>query len=240
MKTDKVHTQMKVAVFHGSPRKGNTYKATKIFMDEMAKIGDVEFLEFFLPQAVPEFCIGCQLCLGNPHEKCPHSQYVTPILNAILKADALVFATPHYGACMMPSAMKNLLDHLDFLTMVVAPRKEIFNKKAFIITTSSGSAAAIKPIATYLKNGGINRVYSLGIKMYIDKWDKMSKPKQAKFEKRLQNAASKFYKAKKHRPYFSTAFMCHIFKYVIKKHVGADSYPYEYWKEQGYFIKRPF
>jgi multimeric flavodoxin WrbA len=147
-------------------------------MGELSKFGDVQCTEFFLPEAIPKFCTGCQLCLGNPHEKCPHSEYVSPILNAILDADALVFTTPHYGACSMTAGMKNLLDHLDFLTMTVAPRAEVFHKKAFIITTAAGSTAAIKPIEKYLKNWGINRVNSLGLIMFIDKWSKMPEAKQ--------------------------------------------------------------
>jgi len=31
-----------VTVFHGSPRKGNTYHATKVFMDEFAKHENVQ------------------------------------------------------------------------------------------------------------------------------------------------------------------------------------------------------
>jgi len=231
---------MKIAIFHGSPRKGNTYLATKIFLDELTKSGDIQYLEFFLPQSLPAFCTGCQVCLGNPHEQCAHSQYVTPILDAILNADALIFSTPHFGACSMSGSMKNLLDHLDFLTLTVSPRAEIFDKKAFIITTGTGSTAAIKPIKKYLKNWGVNRVYSLGLRMFADKWRDMPKAKQARFEKKLQRAAHRFYRVKKGHPYVSTIFMYHMSKFVLKKYVGEGNYPYEYWKEKGYFKKRPF
>jgi len=229
---------MKVAVFHGSPRKGNTFKATNIFMNEMKQQGEVEFTEFFLPEALPKFCLGCQLCLSG--QKCPHSEYVSPILSAILESNALIFTTPHHGASLMSAAMKNLLDHLDFLIMLVAPRKEIFSKKAFIITTGTGSTAAIKPITKFLKNWGINRVNSFGIKMFIDKWDKMPNAKREKLDKILRKKARKFYKLKKKRPYISTIFMYNIFKFIMKKYIGEGAYPYEYWKENGYLKKRPF
>lgn len=231
---------MRVTVFHGSPRKGNTYKATKIFMDEMSKCRETEFIEFFLPKAIPEFCLGCQLCMGNPHDKCPHLQYVLPILDAIISSDALIFSTPHHGGCSMSTGMKNLLDHLDFLTMTIAPRKEIFNKKAFIISTATGSTAAIKPIKKFLKNWGINRVHAYGIKMYIDKWNNMPQTKQLKTEKILRQKARKFVGLKKKRPYFSSVFMYHIFRFVVKKYIGEGNYPYEYWKEQGFLKKIPY
>ena len=231
---------MKIAVFHGSPRRGNTYRATKIFMEELAKNGDIQFAEFFFPAALPEFCTGCQLCLANHNEICPHSNYVTPILDEILNADALVFTTPHYGACSMSSSMKNLLDHLDFLTLNVFPRAELFDKKAFVITTAAGSAAAIKPIKKYLINWGVNRVYSLGIRMFIDKWEKMPESKQAKCEKRLRRAANSFYRKKKKSPYVSAVFVYHMSKFILVKYAGRDTMPYRYWQEKGYFSKRPF
>ena len=66
------------------------------------------FTEFFLPKDLPVFCTGCTLCFSGLLEKCPNYQYVAPILDAIINADALIFATPHYGACSMPGAMKSL------------------------------------------------------------------------------------------------------------------------------------
>lgn len=231
---------MKITVFHGSPRKGNTYFATNIFMNELSKYGDVSFTEFFFPEALPVFCAGCTLCFQGLQEKCPNAQYVSPILDAILGADALIFATPHYGACSMPAAMKSLFDHIDFLVLNVSPRAEMFEKKAFVITTGAGSTAAIKPIKNFLKHCGVNRVYSLGFRLFMDKWGKMPEPKQAKYEKLLRKAAQKFYKAKKGRPYISTIVFYHAASIILKKFVREGNYPYDNWKEKGYFKKRPF
>jgi len=231
---------MKICVIHGSPRKGNTYKATQLFIDELTKCGQIDLTEFFFPGALPAFCTGCQLCLGNPREKCPHAHDVTPVLDAILAADALVITSPHHGASAMPASLKNLLDHLDFLTLTVAPREEMFSKKAFVITTGSGSASAIGPIVKCLKNWGVNRVHSRGLRMFTDKWDKMPEKKQRKFENVLRKNARRFYHAKRRRPYWGTIFMYHMAKFVLRRYVGKDAYPYEYWLERGWFGKRPF
>ncbi len=231
---------MKVAIFHGSPRKGNTYKATRIFLDALQKHSDVQCTEFFLPEALPVFCLGCQVCFSHPSEKCPHAQYVTPLLEALLQADALVFATPHHGACSMSAGMKTLLDHLDFLTLNVLPRSELFGKKAFVLTTAAGSAAAIAPIRRYLKNWGVNRVDALGIRLFTDQWDKMPLKKKQKTERKLQKAADAFYHARKRRPYLSTLGMYYMSKFILKKYVGKDAYPYQHWVEKGFFAKRPF
>jgi len=230
---------MKVVVFHGSPRKGNTYKATEIFMNELSNCGNVSFSEFFLPQSLPEFCLGCQLCLGNPNEKCPHANYVQPMYKKIIEADALIFTTPHFGACSMSGCMKNLLDHLDFLTLTVSPCKELFSKKAFVISTATGSTAAIKPIKKYLRNWGINRVCSVGIRMFTDKWNKMPVKTRSRHEKRIRATARKFYFMKKKHPYFTSVFMYYVNRFILKKFVGEGNYPYEYWKKNGFFDKCP-
>jgi multimeric flavodoxin WrbA len=231
---------MKITVMHGSPRKGNTYKATQMFMDELIKCGEIEFTEFSPLQALPEFCVGCQLCLGNSHEKCPHWQYVSPILDAILEADAIIVTSPHYGASSMPASLKNLFDHLDFLVLAVAPRTEMFSKKAFVLTTGSGSKSAINPIVKCLKNWGVNRVYARGLRMLTNEWDKMPTAKQRKFEAVLHRDARNFYRAKRGKPYLGTIFMYHMSKFVLRRYMGKGAYPYEYWLERGWFKTRPF
>ena len=231
---------MTVTVFHGSPKKGNTHHATSIFMDELSKCGDISFTEFFLPEALPAFCTGCTLCHAGLASKCPNAQYVTPILDALLKADVLIFATPHYGACSMSAPMKTLLDHLDFMVLHVSPHAEMFSKKAIVITTGAGSAAAAKPIVKLLKRWGVNRVNSLCIRLFSDKWGNMPKRKQMKHENTLRKAARRLYKARKRHPYLSVIAYYHMSKFVLKKYVGEGNYPYEVWKERGYFKKRPF
>ena len=231
---------MKLAVFHGSPRKGNTYIATQIFLDQLSKHGETHITEFFLPQALPELCTGCQLCFGYPQGRCPHTQYVAPILQAVLQADALVFATPHHGVSSMSAGMKNLLDHLGFLALTVTPMAEMFDKKAFVITTGTGSASAKKPIVRGLKYKGVNRVYALPLRMFSHKWDLMPQTKQAKCEKALRRAADRFVAVKKRHAYLSTIGMYYVTKFVMKKYIGKDTYPYQYWEEKGYFAKRPF
>ena len=230
---------MKVTVFHGSPRKGNTYTATHIFLDELAKSGPVIITEFFLPEALPVYCTGCTLCFQN--KKCPNSLYVTPIVNAIIDADALVFSTPHYGACSMPAAMKNLFDHIDFLVLSVSPHEKMFTKKAFIITTGAGTTATIQPIRSYLMQCGVNRVDSLGIRMFTDLWCNMPDARQIKYEKRLRKAARTFYNAKRKRPYIFSIIFYYVVRFIImKRYIGAGNFPYDNWKEKGYFDKRPF
>jgi len=140
----------------------------------------------------------------------------------------------------MSTGMKNLLDHLDFLTLTVAPREETFSKKAFIITTGSGSTATIGPIRKCLRNWGINRVHAFGIRMFTNEWRSMPQKKQDSIERKLRKKANRFYRTRKGGPYASTIFMYYMSKFILKKYMGSDAYPYKYWSEKGFFTKRPF
>ena len=108
---------MKVVVFNGSPRKGNTYAATQIIKSEMIACGDVRFIEHFLPNDLPEFCAGCFLCLSENECLCPHSKYTLPILENLLDADALIFTTPVY-VLQTTGAVKAFFDHYSWMFIV--------------------------------------------------------------------------------------------------------------------------
>ncbi len=230
---------MKVVVFNGSPRIGNTYTVTKVFVDELAKCGELELSEFSFPKDLPEFCIGCQNCLRGPRENCPHKTYVDPIYEAVMEADALVFATPHYGASCMPGSMKTLFDHLAFMEMTISPRKEIFQKKAFILTTGSASKQNIRIMKSCLTNWGVNRVRSFGIKMYTNKWDKIPDKRRMRLERTIRKGARRFYHLKKRSPSIKTRMKFLINRSVISRFMHEGNYPYDYWKDNGYFKKMP-
>ena len=120
---------MKIVIVHGSPRKGNTYKATEVCKEEMRKHGEVEFAEIFLPKDLPEFCCGCMACFLKGKEKCPHAEYTIPILEHMISADALIFTTPVF-ALSLSGCMKSFLDHYAYIFIVHRSRIEMFKKKA--------------------------------------------------------------------------------------------------------------
>ena len=231
---------MRLVIFHGSPRRGNTYRAATLFLQGLRRQGEVQVQEFFLPEDLPVFCEGCQKCFGGSPEGCPHTRYVAPMVQAVLDAEALFFTTPHYGASDMSGAMKNLLDHLEMFSMQIAPRREIFAKKAFVLTTGAGSGSALVPMRRGLKRWGINRVYCLALRMRTNQWDSMPKSRQEQFCEKLRYAAKKFYQAKPRSPYLSTVWEYYLFRFVLQKFVGSEAYPYQHWQEMGFLEANPF
>jgi multimeric flavodoxin WrbA len=231
---------MKVAVVHGSPRKGNTFKATECFKKEMVKCGEIEFVDVFLPKDLPEFCCGCMTCFFKGGDRCPHAQYTMPILKDLISADALIFTTPVY-VLSLSGSMKSFLDHFAYMFIVHRARPEMFGKKAFVLssTVGAGTTSAMKTIRTSLKFWGVNRVYDYGFKTFGDEWDDMKTKKKTKIERKIGKKAFRFYKevdsGKRHKPYLYIRLMFSVSKFIMKKFNDDQSLDKKYWIEQGWY-----
>jgi len=237
--------EMNVVIIYGSPRKGNTYAATQLFKNEMLTWGTIEFTEFFLPQDMPEFCRGCMLCLEKHEALCPHSAYTLPILEAMLRADALIFTTPVF-VLQTTGGMKAFLDHYSFLFIPHRARPEMFTKKAFVISSTAGAGTkeAIKTIVTNLKFWGVNRVYSLGFRMLGISFETMDQSRRAKIEGKIKTSAKHFYSevasGKKRSPYLIARFMFYFRRGMLKKEDEEVSADKRYWIAQNWFKRNPF
>ncbi len=231
---------MKIVIVYGSPRRGNSYKATQVFKDEISKLGRVEFIEYFLPKDMPNFCRGCASCFINGEDKCPDYKYTKPILEQMLLADAFIFTTPVY-VLQTSGCMKSFLDHFAFLFIVHRPRPEMFRKKAFIIASTVGAGAkeAIKTISTSLKFWGVNRVYSFSFATFGEDWDIMRAEKKEKIVAKIKRKANKFYRevisGKIHYPYLYILLMFYIRRMIMKKVETELSMDKKYWIERGWF-----
>lgn len=229
---------MKICIIHGSPRKGNTFKAVEIFKEQLRKNGSVDFIEFFLPKDMPNFCCGCYNCFNNGEERCPHAQYVQPIAKAMKDADGLIFSSPVY-ALAESGEIKALLDHFAYIYIPHRPMEEMFSKIAMVISTTAGAGTnyAIKTVSRSLNYWGVKRVYKCGLRIFASSWDEMKKQKQDKFEKILCNKADKFYDSVQNRKILGQKIFTKVMFNIMKKMM--QSYPNgqrdkEYWVNKGW------
>jgi len=86
---------MKIVGLCASPRpQGNTLRLLQRFLAECEKQGaEVELLSTLNHRV--EFCQACEMCMRNG--TCPLQDDYLPLLPSILKADALVLASPNYA-----------------------------------------------------------------------------------------------------------------------------------------------
>ena len=104
-----------VLAFNGSPRgaQGNTEKILQPFLDGVRECGgSVETL--YLKDLDINECRGCYACHMKTPGKCIIKDDMAMVLEKIMKADIVVFATPLY-VFTVSALMKALLDRLIIL-----------------------------------------------------------------------------------------------------------------------------
>ena len=154
---------LKVTVIHGNDRQGNTYKAVELFKAELARLGSIDYAEYFLPKDLPHFCNGCLACLVNGRERCPHSSHITPIVNDIFTSDGVILASPVY-VMNVSGGMKSFLDHLFTMWIPHRPEVELFDKIGIAITTAAGTGMrpTLKTMTRSFNYLGFKRYFSFG------------------------------------------------------------------------------
>lgn len=91
MKEEVVIT-MKILVLNGSPRKGNTVTAINAFTEGAKGRNDVEIIDTYKLNISP--CMGCGAC--ECHKGCVAKDDSNLIVDKLVEADVVVFATPVY------------------------------------------------------------------------------------------------------------------------------------------------
>ncbi|MDR1001922.1 MAG: NAD(P)H-dependent oxidoreductase [Oscillospiraceae bacterium] len=229
---------MKQAVIiTGTEVKGCTYHMKEAFLQGLG--GAFEVTEFTLPRDMPHFCVGCKLCFFESESRCPHSDSVMPIWNAMLGADLIVFAAPVY-VMRVPGQVKALLDHFGCHWMVHRPDPAMFTKRAVILTQSVGApnAAAQKDIVTSLSWMGVPSIKRFGFGLMEGViWDELSGRLKSRIIRKTKRFAKGFRSIKPARKSLKVRVLFFISKQmhkgVLKKETtpGADN---RHWIEQGW------
>ena len=230
---------MKITIIHGQNHKGSSYHTGRLLVDQIP--GKHEITEFFLPRDLNHFCLGCYRCIENDAD-CPWYAQKNVIVDAMEKADLLVFTTPTY--CMAPSAsLKALLDLSFTMWMAHRPRGSMFLKKAVVLSTSAGSstAGAIKGVAQNLFYWGVPKIYRYGAKVQAMNWESVKPKTKQKIEKATAKLAKKLGKNTPPRVGLKTRFMFFMMAGMQKANFNASPIEKQYWQERGWLGKaRPW
>lgn len=85
---------MKTLIFNGSPRQGNTTTAIEALKKGFENIDDIQIEEIDASNVSVSPCIACDSCQNG--EGCVYTDDTNPIMEKVLDADMIVFATPVY------------------------------------------------------------------------------------------------------------------------------------------------
>ena len=183
---------MKITVVNGTEKHGITYKLKEVFLEPFKD--KAEITEFYLPKDGPGYCVGCITCFGKGEKLCKDAACIQKIEKALLEADLLVFTSPSY--VMHPTgAMKALLDHFGYRWMPHRPAKEMFGKRAVIITQAlgAGEGSTAKDIKDSLSWWGISYIKICKFKLMGDVvWDRLSEKKRRSMTNGIARMAKKF------------------------------------------------
>ena len=237
---------MKITVINGTEKHGVTYRLKEMFLEPFK--GKAEITEFYLPKDGPGFCIGCTQCFLTYQDRCKDAACVQKIEKAMLEADLLVFTSPSY-VMHATGAMKALLDHFGYRWMPHRPSKEMFGKRAVIITQAlgAGEKSAAKDIKDSLSWWGISYIKNSHFKLMSEiHWDKLPEKKRAAMTKGMASMARKFSAIDYSKPAHTNLITKAKF-YVVRMMqtgLGKDNpeyTDYKYWKENGWLDKvRPW
>jgi multimeric flavodoxin WrbA len=230
---------MKITVINGTEKRGVTYRLKEIFLKAF---GDgAEVTEFCLPRDCPNFCAGCTVCFLKDEHLCKDAEYVQRIEKAMLGADLLIFTSPAY-VFHATGAMKTMLDHFGYRWMPHRPAKEMFGKRAVIITQclGAGGKSAAKDIKHSLSWWGISSIKVLSFKLMSEvNWDRIPEKKKAQIKAKLVRLAERLRKVdytKPARTGFITKMKFRVVRSLQKKlgRQDPDYTDYKYWKDNGW------
>lgn len=237
---------MKITVINGTEKKGVTYKLKEVFLESLRDKAEIK--EFYLPKDGPGFCIGCTRCFLNGQDLCKDAVVVQQLEKAMLEADLLVFTSPAY-VFHTTGAMKAMLDHFGYRWMPHRPAKEMFGKRAVIITQclGAGGGSAAKDIKDSLSWWGVTCIRVCSFKLMSDiSWDKIPAKKKEDMAAKLKGCASWAGKIDYTRPAHTGIATKAKFYAVrmLQKDLGKQDpeyKDYKYWKSQGWLDKvRPW
>ena len=237
---------MKITVINGTEVRGVTYRLKEIFLHEF---GDkAEVTEFYLPKDCPAFCAGCKTCFLKDELLCKDAGYIQKIEKALINADLIVFASPAY-VFHTTGAMKSMLDHFGYRWMPHRPAKEMFGKRAVIITQclGAGNKSTAKDIKDSLSWWGISKIKVCKFKLMSDVvWDNIPEKKRSGMAKLLKKTAAQMKSVDYTKP--ARAGLVAKAKFyavrMMQTGLGKNNPEYtdfKYWKEQGWIDKvRPW
>lgn len=237
---------MRIAVINGTEKHGVTFRLKEMFLEPFR--GKSEITEYYLPKDCPAFCVGCTNCILRGERTCKDAARIQEIAASLLEADLIVMTSPAY-VMHATGAMKSLLDHFAYLWMPHRPAREMFAKRAVIITQCLGAGArsAAKDIRHSLSWWGISDIRIFTGKLMSDiVWERLPGRKRSEFERRMKRLSDRLslidYKkpARTNMKVRIKFLLCRMIQKSLHKNDSAHL-DGKYWAEQGWLAKsRPW
>jgi multimeric flavodoxin WrbA len=124
---------MKIVAVCGSPHKGSCYSVLSTIADGHPEI---DYKLIMLGELDLKPCRGCYACIARGEEKCPLRDDRDLVINEMLAADGVIFASPVY-VNHISALMKSFIDRIGY----ESHRPRFFSKQAMVMAVCAGFGA---------------------------------------------------------------------------------------------------
>ena len=216
---------MKILAICGSAHRGNTHAALNIIKDNYP---DIDFKILMLNEMNLQMCRGCYGCIAKGPQVCPLKDDRDMIVNEMLEADGVIFASPVY-VNSASALMKNFLERTGY----EGHRPRFYDKYAMVMATCGmfGAKETNEFMKGLFSSYGFNFISSLELQMGAN----TEEDKKRNYEKTIQafnQLIDGIKKGKKNPPDMGQMVRFYIFKMVsaaVPEHFEAD---YQYYKDK--------
>jgi multimeric flavodoxin WrbA len=236
---------MKAAIIKGGSRCQSTLECLQLFLQEFSKYDEVEIKEFSLPKDMPHYCHGCNSCILNGEDTCPHYIKVKPIVDALIHADLIIMTSSVYGLDVSEH-LNFLLDHLCYMWINHRPYPEMFQKIALTVTTTAGTGLShatktMKNTLTYL---GAKKIFTFKRKVPAIKWEELTDKRKKRLQKEIIKKTDKIHRALSKGDKLHYPIARRLFFIMMRGMMNMNNWNQNvksYWESQGWLGRnRPF
>ena len=215
---------MKILAICGSPREGNCYSALNTIQESHPAI---DFELIMLGKQNLEMCRGCYACIQYGEENGPLEEDRDMIIQAMVDADGVIFASPVY-VNQLSALMKKFIERTGFL----GHRPRFRNKQAMVLSVcrAFGAKNANKAMKEAFSSYGFDIVSELELKATTES-KKERELNRKKTLKAFDKLAVTIEKGEKAQPTITNLVMFDMFKYASEAfpdHFPADN---EYYRD---------
>lgn len=222
---------MKILAICGSPHKGNSYNVLSSINDNYPH---VDFKIMMLKDLNLEQCQGCYSCVLRGEENCLLQDDRNIILDAMMAADGVLFATPVH-VNHISTLMKQFIDRIGF----IAHRPQFFGKSAMVMSVCAGfgSDKANEYMSGIFSVFGFKIVSSLELRIAA-KTEKEKTYNEEQIRIAFNRFISGIQKGLRNgiQPSLTQLIYFNVFKSISEKTQKTNRADYEFYKDKNGFV----
>ena len=219
---------MKILAICGSPHKGNTYAVLSGIQEDYP---DIDYKILMLGELIWERCKGCYACIALGAENCPLKDKRDIIVEEILAADGIIFASS-VNVNNITALMKKFMGRLGY----ESHRPRFFDKYAMVMAVCGGFGA--KEANAYMSGifatTGMNITSSLELQV-ATKSEEEKKYNREKTNNAFNTLITRIKEGNRNKPTLTQMVMFNLLKSISeinKEYFQAD---YQYYKDKTEF-----